>query len=41
MKLEKKVETTMRKQVGKERAKHVHLTRAIYIRPLALHEPTI
>ncbi len=39
--LEKKVETTMREQVERERAKHVRLIGAIYIKPLALHEPII
>jgi hypothetical protein len=39
--LEKKVKTTMKEQVEREKTKHVCLTRAIYIKPLALHEPTI
>jgi hypothetical protein len=38
---EKKVETTMREQVDRERAKHISLIGVIYIKPLALHEPTI
>jgi hypothetical protein len=34
-KLERKIETTRRKQVEKDKVKHVGLTGAIYIEPLA------
>jgi hypothetical protein len=36
----RKVEVAKRKHVERERAQQVHLIEAIYIKPLASHEPT-